>query len=528
MQILRFGPAPDRTAASECGAAHVSHWRHHAPHGKIAPSPYVLAQPFPLEHDHPSVTITEPVLPARIGKYRVLKRLGEGATSEVFLARDDFHERDVAIKRLRNDSLVDAQEGHYFERFFAAEAALVGRLHHPNVVQIYDAVADPAEPYLVMEYVGGVTLRRYCRPDQLLSLELIVEIGFKCAMALGYVYRQGLIHRDIKPANLLVVRDRGNIITDVKVTDFGSVLNLQADTTQIFRVGSLAYMSPEQLDGGTLDARADIYSLGAVMYHLIAGRPPFDARSQAALMHQICNDVPPSLADLRSGVSPALDAVIATALAKRPQDRHADWDTFGAALSALVAGNEVPRGQLQGVLDSERFSLLTQRSISSRASATSSCGRSCTAQSGSACRTVMRCSSAATRGARSTSSRRAKSKCFAPRVRSPSSAPARRSERWSIWRRAWSCATTAPIASSRRRRRRSRSRRKRWASSVSARGTCSTRRSSVCWCGACTRRTKRWPIRGASCSRARRSRGRLCARYQRTAPSRSAVCVKRA
>ena len=202
----------------------------------------------------PSVTITEPVLPARIGKYRVLKRLGEGATSEVFLARDDFHERDVAIKRLRNDSLVDAHEGHYFERFFAAEAALVGRLHHPNVVQIYDAVADPAEPYLVMEYVGGVTLRRYCRPDQLLSLELIVEIGFKCAMALGYVYRQGLIHRDIKPANLLVVRDRGNIITDVKVTDFGSVLNLQADTTQIFRVGSLAYMSPEQLDGGTLDA----------------------------------------------------------------------------------------------------------------------------------------------------------------------------------------------------------------------------------------------------------------------------------
>ena len=304
------------------------------------------------------MTVTEPALPVRIGKYRVLKRLGEGATSEVFLARDEFHERDVAIKRLRTGATVDAHDGHYFERFFAAEAALVGRLHHPNVVQIFDAVADPNEPYLVMEYVSGVTLRRYCRPDQLLSLELIVEVGFKCAMALGYVFKQGLIHRDIKPANLLVIRDRGNIITDVKVTDFGSVLNLQADTTQIFRVGSLAYMSPEQLDGGTLDSRADIYSLGAVMYHLIAGRAPFDARSQAALMHQICNDAPPSLAELRSGVSAALDAVVAKALAKRPQDRHADWDEFGAALSALVAGNEVPRGQLQGLLDSERFSLL--------------------------------------------------------------------------------------------------------------------------------------------------------------------------
>ena len=145
------------------------------------------------------------------------------------------------------------------------------------MVQIFDAVPDPVEPYLVMEYVAGSTLRPYCRADQLLSLELIVEIGFKCAMALGYVYRQGLIHRDVKPANLLAVLNNGQI-TDVKITDFGSVLNLGSDVTQIHRVGSLAYMSPEQLDGGTLDCRADIYSLGAVLYHLIAGRPPFDAQ----------------------------------------------------------------------------------------------------------------------------------------------------------------------------------------------------------------------------------------------------------
>jgi eukaryotic-like serine/threonine-protein kinase len=162
-------------------------------------------------------------LPALIGKYRVLRRLGEGATSEVFLCRDDFLGRDVAIKRVRAAAVGDPIDGRFFERFFAAEAALVGQLKHPNVVQIFDAVPDPTEPFLVMEYVPGSTLRPFCRADQLLSLELIVEIGFKCAMALGYVYRQGLIHRDVKPANLLAVLSNGTI-TDVKISDFGSVL----------------------------------------------------------------------------------------------------------------------------------------------------------------------------------------------------------------------------------------------------------------------------------------------------------------
>jgi eukaryotic-like serine/threonine-protein kinase len=296
-------------------------------------------------------------LPTQIGKYRVLRKLGEGATSEVFLCHDDFNGRDVAIKRVRPSALADAQEDHFSARFFAAEAALVGRLQHPNVVQILDAVEDPASPYLVMEYVAGATLRPYCRADQLLSLELIVEIGFKCAMALGYMYRQGLIHRDVKPANLLVVLNNG-AITDVKVSDFGSVLNLAAEVTQVHRVGSLAYMSPEQLDGATLDARADMYSLGAVLYHLIAGRPPFDGHVHSAMMHQIYNVVPAPLTALRPDLAPAVDGVIQRALFKNPADRYADWNEFAQALSSLISAQLVPRGQLQGVLDSERFNLL--------------------------------------------------------------------------------------------------------------------------------------------------------------------------
>lgn len=299
----------------------------------------------------------EPGLPSHIGKYRVKAKIGEGATSEVFLAHDPFADTDVAIKRVRPGVLPNSRESHFQQRFFAAEAALVGRLHHPGVVQILDAVADSDTPYLVMEYVSGGTLRRFCRADSLLPLGQIVEIGFKCAMALGYCYRQGLIHRDVKPANLLIELD-GEQITQVKVTDFGSVFNQTAEQTQIYRVGSLAYMSPEQLDGDVLDSRADIYSLAAVLYHLIAGRPPFDAQQQQAIMHQIYHGKPPPLGTLREGVPEALQALIERSLAKDRELRPANWEEFAQALSALGSDKQLARGPLQEVVDSERFTLL--------------------------------------------------------------------------------------------------------------------------------------------------------------------------
>ena len=307
----------------------------------------------------PSAAIRDTGLPTHIGKYAVRARLGEGATSEVFLARDEFNQRDVAIKRVRVAQAHDSAEGHFQQHFFAAEAALVGRLQHPNVVRIFDAVFDAPAPYLVMEYVPGPTLRRFCRADALLPLEQVVEIGFKCAMALDYMFRQGLIHRDVKPANILAVLD-GEQVVDVKITDFGSVFAIDAERTQVYRVGSLAYMSPEQLDGDTVDCRADIYSLSAVLYHLIAGRPPFDAVQQPAIMNQIFTATPPPLASLREGVSPRLEALVMSALAKKRDDRPTTWDVFARGLSALVSEREVPRGPQQRVLDSERFNLLRQ------------------------------------------------------------------------------------------------------------------------------------------------------------------------
>jgi hypothetical protein len=316
-----------------------------------------------MASDSPSTLLDAPAdLPGHIGKYRVLRRLGEGATSDVFLGVDEFLGGEVAIKRMRAWAVASRSRrpGDYSFRFFAAEAALAGRLQHPNVVQILDAVPDPDAPFLVMEYVPGLTLKHFCRSDRLLPLDQIVELGFKCAMALSYVFRQGLIHRDVKPANLLAVLDAQGQVTDVKVSDFGSSLNLNSDATQVHRVGSLAYMPPEQIEGGDVDCRADIYSLGAVLYHLVAGRPPFDAPNQMALMHQIYHQAPISLLGQRGGVTAELDAVIMKALAKHPQERYADWDAFGRALSELVAKQLVPLARLYEVKDSERFNMLRE------------------------------------------------------------------------------------------------------------------------------------------------------------------------
>jgi len=212
----------------------------------------------------------------------------------------------------------------------------------------------------VMEYVAGDTLRRFCRPDALLSLHQIVEIGFKCAMALDYVARRGLIHRDVKPANILAVLDGEGGVIDVKLSDFGSVFDRHSDRTQVFRVGSLAYMPPEQLDGGPLEARTDMYALAAVLYHLVSGRPPFDAPTQVAVMNQIYHHEPPSLATLRHGVPPRMQALLGRALAKDPALRPASWQDFADQWSLLVANREVPLAARQDVLDSERFNLLRQ------------------------------------------------------------------------------------------------------------------------------------------------------------------------
>jgi len=267
-----------------------------------------------------------------VGKYRLLHELGSGATSVVYLARDEFQDRDVALKVIDAEQL--GSEGMMlFQRMFMAEACLVGKLHHPHVVELLDAGIDDHGCYIVMEYVDGGTLEQFCAPGKLLPHQQATDIIYKCCKALGFAQRNGLVHRDIKPANILVGKDGR-----VKVTDFGAAVNKKlVDVTHISGLGSAAYMSPQQLAGHPLTHQADIYSLGIVLYKLLAGTLPFSAGSLAELAAQIKEaDVPPpSVA--RPGVPPRLDAIVRRATARDLEARYKSWDKFAEDLANVFA-----------------------------------------------------------------------------------------------------------------------------------------------------------------------------------------------
>jgi serine/threonine protein kinase len=209
----------------------------------------------------------------RLGKYELLKHIADGATAAVLLAHDPFAGRDVAIKLFRSQVFNENERGTIARKLFMAEAALAGKLDHPHIVRIFDAVMEEGRSYIVMEYVPGGTLHAYTSPDRLLPLADVVEIAFKCSRALGYAQRLGVIHCDLKPANILFAGTPGGI--DIKVSDFGSAFNLAAEETVVVGLGSPAYMSPQQIKEHPLNHQTDIFSLGIVMYELLTGLRPF-------------------------------------------------------------------------------------------------------------------------------------------------------------------------------------------------------------------------------------------------------------
>ncbi len=276
--------------------------------------------------------VREAVRRSAIGKYRLLRELGAGATSVVHLARDEFRQRDVAVKVI-DAARMSGEEMMLFQRMFIAEATLVGKLRHPHVVELLDAGIDDHGCYIVMEYVDGGTLEEHCTPEQLLPFQQVADIIYKCCKGLGFAHRNGLVHRDIKPANILLGKD-GRI----KVTDFGAAANARLkDITQVSGLGSAAYMSPQQLDGQTLTFQADIYSLGVVLFKLLAGRLPFAASSILQLTNEIrgCDIPPPSR--LRPEVPPQLDQVVQRATARDVARRYASWDKFAEDLANFAA-----------------------------------------------------------------------------------------------------------------------------------------------------------------------------------------------
>ena len=286
--------------------------------------------------------------PERVGKFAIKRRLGRGATSHVFQAFDPFRDIDVAIKVL-DPSVFDEADDTLAKTGFMVEASLVGKLDHPHIAKIYDVVAEARQHYVVMEYVGGGTLERYCAEGSLMDVDSAVDIIFKCGKALEYVNELGLVHRDIKPANILLGGEGG-----VKVTDFGAAMSRNVSSSHHLRVGSPYFMSPEQLGEGAIDFRSDIYSLGVVLYELLTGQRPFQASSMGALLQQIMERVPDPPSRYQTVVPTRLDEVVARALEKKPSNRYTSWGKFLEDLSSATAagreGANVPIGT-----DTERF-----------------------------------------------------------------------------------------------------------------------------------------------------------------------------
>ncbi len=289
----------------------------------------------------------------RIGKYQVIRKLGDGATSEVYLCHDEFASRDVAVKIVYQERLNDPQGGKVFRKLFVTEASLAGKLSHPHIAQIYDAVVGDQTSYIVMEYVPGGTLEAFCAPENLLPLDKIVEIIFKCTRALDFAHKLGVTHRDIKPGNLLYAASP----TDVRISDFGLALNVGAETTQITGVGSPAYMSPQQIKEQPLDHRTDIYSLGVVMHQLLTGALPFNAKNNFSMMYQITTVEPPPPSVHRKEVPPQLDAIVKKAMEKDLERRYQNWDELSFELAEVFRSQEIWR-RSDEVADSEKFNTL--------------------------------------------------------------------------------------------------------------------------------------------------------------------------
>ena len=271
-------------------------------------------------------------VPEKIGKYVIINKIGKGSTGEVFLSHDPYYRRDVAIKVYNIEENSDAERAKVSRKMFFNEAHMVGMLQHPNIMPIYDAGEEDGKYYVVTEHIQGArTLAAYCRPDNLLRVDDVVEIIYKCAKALHYAHGRGVIHRDIKPSNVMLTIDN-----DVRIIDFGIAIVNDSDVSRIEGIaGSPSYMSPEQVQSEELTPRSDLYSLGAVMYELLTGFRPFRADNLSKLLHQIVYATPPPIHTYRDDLPEALENVVATTMLKDPATRLSSGAAMAAELTRV-------------------------------------------------------------------------------------------------------------------------------------------------------------------------------------------------
>jgi serine/threonine-protein kinase len=267
-------------------------------------------------------------------RYQVEARIGAGGMAEVYRGFDQVLNRTVAIKVLLPQMARDTS----FVARFRREAQAAARLNQQNIVGVYDTGADDGTQYIVMEFIEGQTLGEFMATGRRPTPVQSAEIAQKICSAIAAAHAQGVIHRDIKPGNVMITRDGV-----IKVMDFGIARVLGPETApQTSAVlGTASYLSPEQAQGGPVDARTDIYSLGAVLYELLTGRPPFTGDSPVAVAYKQVNETPAVPSSLNPDVPARLDAVVMKALSKNPSNRYQTADEFSADLARVIAGQEV-------------------------------------------------------------------------------------------------------------------------------------------------------------------------------------------
>ena len=269
-----------------------------------------------------------------LGRYRIERQIAQGAMGAVYLGVDPQTLQPVALKTLRLAAEFSGPELEEARQRFFREAQAAGRLRHPGIVRIFESGEDSGVAYIAMERLVGHDLSRHTRCDQLLDVPQVLHIGQRVAEALACAHSQGVVHRDIKPANVVVDLPSGV----VKVTDFGIACVADASRTRTGMVlGTPSYMSPEQIIGSRPDGRADLYSLGVMLFQLLSGRLPHQQEAMGRLLHAIVNEPAPEIGDLRPELPPALSGLLSKLLSKRPESRHADGLQLAADLGAVAA-----------------------------------------------------------------------------------------------------------------------------------------------------------------------------------------------
>lgn len=280
-------------------------------------------------------------LPSKIGKYKITGVAGKGAMGIVYIGHDPFVDRTVAVKVRTERSGSQDPKSPAAQRLFFNEAQTAGALDHPNILKVYDAGEADDQLFITTEYVEQAqTLRDFCVPGQLLPIETVVRLVRQCADALDFAHQHGVTHRDIKPANIMLTQ-----AGDVKIVDFGIAQRTVTDQTQVAGwFGSPLYMSPEQARDEALTSQTDLFSLGVVMYELLTGERPFDAKGIPGLIDNVLHKHPKPIEVLRPEAQRGLSAVVSKTLEKTLAKRYQSGAELASDLGKVL--DDLARPQL--------------------------------------------------------------------------------------------------------------------------------------------------------------------------------------